>query len=494
MLLRTDFNRGAMVVPARDLQEAFKGVNGILDTIAAEEFAKKKREDSLKQQAFQNSLAQAAEDRAKSEYERKLAERQAEDVFYKTLNTGLQAKDAWLTEAVARGEQPNLEDIVIDPIKQTQGKYTPEELTRRTKAQEALGALASDRSMYEDRTQLLERAAANAGLPTPTINKAIDAQRQADLVAQQAKQKVLTEQLSKLSEKDRELYLEAAKNEADFYNKRALKGDKKFSYGSGSSRSGKDAYTSEDWVNSQQEDMKKVTLLGANVGDAKDVGNAYNEGKQIGAPLVVVKNAVSKMIDPAFLGNSVPDEKQMRDAVRTEYELYKQRKGIYNNGSSITYGDYNPMLRKATEAQRFALQGERSNLLNQQALLNMSPEERDRLKADQLLQSVLGSSQQPKALKEPAASKITPKTESKRITKPEVQKEKPKSNVEVIPEKSTNVLKYKYINPAKNFDKAQAQVQDIEKAIKIEKAKTPSSFRNLKIKKLEDKLKQLKWY
>ena len=403
MPLRTDFNRGAIVDPTRNLQEAFKGAGGILDTIAAEEFAKKKQEDSLKQQAFQNSLAQAAEDRAKSEYERKLAERQAEDIFYKTLRTGPQAKDAWLTEVVARGKQPNLEDIVIDPAKQ----YTPEELTRRTKAQEALGAAASNRDMYEDRTQLLERAAANAGLPTETINKATDAQRAADLAAQQAKQKALSDQLANLSEKDKELYLQGAKNEADFYNKLALKGDKKYSYGSGGSRLGKEGYTPEDWVNSQQEDMKKVTLLGANVGDAEDVGNAYDEGKKIGAPLVVVKNAVSKMTDPAFWDTSVPPEKQMRDAVNVEYELYKKRKGLNEEegSSTTTYGDYNPMLRKAIEAQRAGLQGERSNLLNQQALLNMSPEERDRLKADQILQSVLGGRKQAKPNTKVATSK-----------------------------------------------------------------------------------------
>ena len=277
MPLKTDFNRGAFIDPTRNLQEATKSANSILDTIAAEEFAKKRQADLLKQQAFQNSLAQSAEDRAKSEYERKLAERQANDIFRNTLNVGPQAKDGWLTDAVARSSQPNLENISIDPTKQ----YTPEELARRTKAQEALGALAGNKNTYEDETQLLQRAAANAGLPTETINKAIETQRQADLAELLAQQKAVSDRLVEIPKEDRELYLKGAEHEADFYDKLALKGEKKSSYGSGSSPSGKEGYTPEDWMKSQQEDMGKVTLLGANVGDAEDVGNAYNENKLV---------------------------------------------------------------------------------------------------------------------------------------------------------------------------------------------------------------------
>ena len=146
------------------------------------------------------------------------------------------------------------------------------------------------------------------------------------------------------------------------------------------------------------------------------------------------------MIDPAFLGNSVPDEKQMRDAVRTEYELYKQRKGIYGSGgsSTTTYGDYNPMLREAIEAQRAGLQGERSNLLKQQAVLNMSPEERDRLRADQLLQSVLGSTEQVKPSKKPSIDKTMTKKALDQTTKSVVPQ---KQSTIPVPEKKQKETK-----------------------------------------------------
>lgn len=398
MPLKPDFTRRGTADPMASFQKGVQGASNILDTIASEHLAKKKYEDTLKQQAFENQVAQErlgllqdAEQRAKEDFSRKQLLERSQDIFGAGTTTGTSDIAGWLDPGAER-----LKNIGFYENKDVQGNITylgenkepisAEEAARRSKIQEQLGALAGHESQQESQADLLRRSIedvkAQGGVVTPAMRTELLAAEAADTKMQKEARSALQKRLDEQAKEYSELEREATKFRSEKKSYKPTAG------GSGGG-SGEGSYKKEDWKGAEQADMEYVTLLGANVGDAEDVSNAYKEGKILGAPIEVVQNAVSKQVNNGLLGNSVPDEEDMREAVRLEYEIYKKRKG---GGAGGREGSYDTSYEDTINNQLNALKQSMATNKERLAILDLTPEEQRKRKADMLFTDIFGNS------------------------------------------------------------------------------------------------------